>query len=66
MHNFVNILKATEPYTLFFNLMFIFEREMECEPGRGRGKKTQNLKQAPGSELSAQSLTLSLNSNQRS
>ena len=38
--------------------MFIFERETECEWEEGqREKETQNLKQAPGSELSAQSLT---------
>ena len=48
---------------LFF-LMFIFEREREHEQGRGRERKreTQNLKQVPGSELSAQSLTQGLNS----
>ena len=32
--------------------MFIFEGKTEHESGRGR--KRQNLKQAPGSELSAQ------------
>ena len=33
--------------------MFIFEREKEaeCEQGTGRERETQNLKQAPGSEL---------------
>ena len=35
------------------------ERETECEQGRGRERERemeiQNLKQAPGSELSAQS-----------
>ena len=39
--------------------MFIYflERETECEWGRGRERERekQNLKQAPGSELSAQS-----------
>ena len=37
--------------------MFIFERERETEHewGRGREKETQNMKQAPGFELSAQS-----------
>ena len=42
----------------FFNVdLFIFERETEREKGRGRERerKTLNLKQAPGSELSAQS-----------
>ena len=37
--------------------MFIFETEREKEWGRGRERETQNLKQAPGSELSAQSPT---------
>ena len=36
--------------TIFLN--FIFERETESE---WAGKETQNLKQAPGSEVSAQS-----------
>ena len=38
--------------------LFIFQRERqtEHEQGRGRERETQNLKQAPGSELSAQSL----------
>ena len=38
--------------------MFIFERERQSASGGGaeskRGRETQNLKQAPGSELSAQ------------
>ena len=48
--------------------MFIYfeerDREIEFEWGRGRPREreTQNPKQAPGSELSAQSLTWSLNS----
>ena len=39
--------------------MFIFERETDHEWGRGRerDRETQNLKQASGSELSAQSPT---------
>ena len=39
--------------------MFIFEREKECASrgGAERERETQNLKQAPGSELSAHSLT---------
>ena len=53
----------------FFLVPFIFERERErererdneneCQRGRGRdrGRETQNLKQAPGSKLPAQSLT---------
>lgn len=45
-------------YLLLF-LMFSFkrEREKECERERGRERRRQNLKQAPGSYLSAQSLT---------
>ena len=44
-----------------FFLMFIFEREIVSSMGqRERGR--QNLKQALGSELSAQSLTQGLNS----
>ena len=35
--------------------MFIFERERGRKWGRGRERETQNPKQAPGSELSAQS-----------
>ena len=40
------------------------ERERERERGGGadRGRETQNLKQTPGSELSAQSLMLGSNS----
>ena len=41
--------------------MFIFERERERERESkhelGRGRETENPKQAPGSELSAQSPT---------
>ena len=42
--------------------MFIFERVRECEQGRGRERETQNPKQAPGSEPSAQSPMPGLNS----
>ena len=48
--------------------MFIFERERERERERARvgegqrERETQNLKQAPGSELSAQSLMWNSNS----
>ena len=38
------------------------ERETETETERDRETETQNPKQAPGSELSAQSLTQGLNS----
>ena len=43
----------------FFNHLLkfiIFERETECKWVRGREEGDLNLKQAPGSELSAQSL----------
>ena len=44
--------------------MFIFDRESETEreQGRARERETQNRKQAPGSELSAQSQMRGLNS----
>ena len=45
---------------VLFVLFFIFETEHE--QGRGRERGRQNLKQAPGSELSAQSQTQGLNS----
>ena len=47
-----------------FFLMFIFERDRDrVQAGDGqREKETQNPKQAPGSELSAQSLTWGSNS----
>ena len=37
------------------------EREKQLEKGRGRERETQNPKQAPGSELSAQSPMQGLN-----
>ena len=43
-------------------LMFIFERETEHEKGRGRERGRHTLKQASGSEPSAQSPTQSSNS----
>ena len=49
----------------FFNVdLFLRERERESEPERGRGREreTQNMRQAPGSELSAQSPTRGSNS----
>ena len=61
--NFLNLIKDIyKTFTaifFFFLCLFIFERETECMKGRGREREThtQNLKQAPGSELSAQSLT---------
>ena len=47
-----------------FYSVFIFrerERERMCEQGRGRERERQNLKQASGSELSAQNPTRDLN-----
>ena len=43
-----------------FYFIFESEREREQEEGRGRVRETQNLKQAPDSELSAQSLSRGL------
>ena len=44
-------------FLFFFLCLFITERQRdtEHEQGKGREMETQNLKQAPGSELSAQS-----------
>ena len=42
--------------------MFIFERERQGMSRGGAEKETQNPKQAPGSELSAQSPTRGSNS----
>ena len=48
---------------IFFNVyLFLRQRETEHERGRVRERETQNLKQAPGSELSAQSPTRGSNS----
>ena len=49
-------------YQLFFNV-YLFLRETEHEQGKGREREreTQNPKQAPGSELSVQSLMGGLN-----
>ena len=47
----------------FFNIYsFLRVRETACEQGRGRERGRQNLKQAPASELSAQSQTQGSNS----
>ena len=60
------ILEGKEvPFYLFFKffLMFIyFDRETESQQRRDRDRETQNPKQAPGSELSAQSLMWGSNS----
>ena len=39
----------------FFKYLLLRELETECKQKRGRKRETQNLKKAPGSELSAQS-----------
>ena len=51
-------------YFAFFLTFIIFERERDrAQPGKGQTEReTQNLKQAPGSELSAQSLKWGSNS----
>ena len=42
-------------FLIFFNVyLFLKQRETEHEGGRVRERETQKLKQAPGSELSAQ------------
>ena len=52
---------------MFVSCLFILEREREreneseYEQGRGRERQRQNLKQAPGSKLSAQSPIHGLN-----
>ena len=51
MASLMNPIKCLKLY------LFLREGETESEQGRGRerDRETQNLKQAPGSELSAQS-----------
>ena len=54
--NAVNIILSS--FFNFFNVyLFLRQRETEHEQGRVRERETQTLKQAPGSELSAQSPT---------
>ena len=49
-------LQCLEDISDFFNVyLFLRQRETEHEQGRGRERETQNPKQAPGSEPSAQS-----------
>ena len=48
-------------FLIFFNV-YLFLRQRQHERGRVRERETQNLKQAPGSELSAQSLMRGSNS----
>ena len=60
--NSCGILNTFLFFLIFFNVyLFLRERETEHKQGRGREREIQNLKQAPGSELSAQSLTQDLN-----
>ena len=51
-------------FIFFFNVLFYFwDRERQSMNGEGqRERETQNRKQAPGSEPSAQSLTRGSNS----
>ena len=56
------VLDTSHSFFLNFFNVYLFLRETECERGRGRERGTQNPKQAPGSELSAQSPTRGLNS----
>ena len=50
-------------FLIFFNVYLLLrQRETEHEWGTVRERETQNLKQAPGSELSAQSPTGGSNS----
>ena len=59
--NAVNIILSS--FFNFFNVyLFLRQRETEHEQGRVRERETQTLKQAPGSELSAQSPTRGSNS----
>ena len=59
-------MKPKSKQTHFVLMLIIFEREREGEREneweRGRERRRQNLKQDPGSELSAQSLIQGLNS----
>ena len=47
---------------MFFNVYFEKERQSMSRGGAERERETQNTKQAPGSELSAQSPMWGLNS----
>ena len=51
-----------EILNFLFDVLFLRQGETEQEEGSVRERETQNPKQAPGSELSAQSLTRGLNS----
>ena len=65
LHHMLTILEFKIKFKLkkIFNVyLFLRETETEHEWGRGGERETKNLKQAPGSELSAQSLTRGSNS----
>ena len=53
------VAQLVKHLTFFFNNVYLFLRQRETghEWGRGREREVQNPKQAPGSELSAQSPT---------
>ena len=56
------MLKSLKNFFVFNVYLFLRDRETERQSGGGqREKETQNLKQAPGSGLSAQSPTWGLN-----
>ena len=60
--SYVKNMSFTTVQFFFYVYLFLRKKETECEWGRGRERErerereTQNLKQVPGSELSAQSL----------
>ena len=62
--SYLGVSCSPYPFNFFFNVLFIFERQRQSTSGGGaeRERETQNPKQAPGSELSAQSPTLGSNS----
>ena len=65
LHSELNTLSMLcKGWILFFFNVYLFLRQGETqhEQGRVRETETQNLKQAPGSELSAQSPTRGSNS----
>ena len=58
----IQVLAAVGLMSPFPFYLFLRQRETEHERGRVRERETQNPKQAPGSELSAQSPTRGSNS----
>ena len=60
---YVEDKRPTLFFSIFFNLYLFLRERDRVQAGEKQGKKeTQNLKQAPGSELSAQNPTQGLNS----